>query len=267
MEVDSTIVHTLIIKWFGTAVILLKLDGSQILFDPFFGLNNSLMKFYKEEFSSLNAILVTHEHFDHISGIPSIIKQNETKIYCTAKTSKKLISKGIKEELINNIKPGNSFCIGSFEVCVFIGKHIVFNIGIIIKTLFNLRILSYLENLRYILKENKNKMRVIETLVFYITVSDKRILLLGSLNLAKNTEYPKGADLLILPFQGRSDLNTYALSIIKQLEPKKILLDHFDDTYPPVSSPVDTNSFIILMKEKYPSIPVICLNVGSELAL
>jgi len=88
--------------------------------------------------------------------------------------------------------------------------------------------------------------------------------LMGSLNLEENIEYPKGVDLLILPFQGRSDLSTYTIPLIQRLEPKKVLLDHFDDSFPPISSLVDTQPFVKLMREKFPGIPVIYLNAGEE---
>jgi hypothetical protein len=81
---------------------------------------------------------------------------------------------------------------------------------------------------------------------------------MGSLNLDDDTAYPIGVDLLILPLQGRSGISKYAMSFVEQLQPKKILLDHFDDTFPPISSAVNTKPFISLMFQKHSDIPVIC---------
>jgi L-ascorbate metabolism protein UlaG (beta-lactamase superfamily) len=114
------------------------------------------------------------------------------------------------------------------------------------------------------LKENKNYDEAGETVVYEISAADKHILLLGSLNLDNNTEYPKGIDMLILPFQGRSDIGRYAMSFIDKLQPKKILLDHFDDTFPPVSSSVNPQQFLKFMKQKYHDVPVICPQAGAE---
>ena len=78
------------------------------------------------------------------------------------------------------------------------------------------------------------------------------------------TEYPIGADLLILPLQGRSDIADYALSFVDRLMPKMILLDHFDDAFPPISSAVDTAPFVALMAKRHPHIPVISPKAGTE---
>jgi L-ascorbate metabolism protein UlaG (beta-lactamase superfamily) len=218
------------------------------------------------ELSAIENILVTHGHLDHIVDIPTILKQGvgKTTIYCTAKPRDVLISKGVDETRIRQIKPGDNLGFGPFEVKVLKGKHIVFNTGLVIKTFFSPCVLTYRRNLGYMLKENRICVEAAETVVYDICAANKRVLLLGSLNLDDNTEYPKGADLLILPFQGRSDLAKYAMPFIDRLQPKKVLLDHFDDTFPPISSNVKTGLFISRMQQKNPDIPVICLQAGVE---
>ena len=254
------------LKWYGTATILLEKEGTKLLFDPFLSLNDKCFKPPMDELSAIENILVTHGHLDHIAGIPAILKQSAGtgKVYCTAKPRETLIIKGIDETRIQQITPGDHLSFGPFEVHVLKGKHIVFNKGIVIKTFFNARILAYRDNLKYILKENRICTEAGETVVYDISVANKRVLLLGSLNLDDNTEYPEGADLLILPFQGRSDISKYAMPFIGRLQPKKVLLDHFDDSFPPISSSVETGPFVSLMRRKYPDIPVICPQAGAE---
>jgi len=63
--------------------------------------------------------------------------------------------------------------------------------------------------------------------------------------------------LMTLPFQGRSDLNTYTLNIINRLKPKALYLHHFDDSFPPVSDTMNTGSFIHAAAAAYPGLPVI----------
>lgn len=74
---------------------------------------------------------------------------------------------------------------------------------------------------------------------------------MGSMNLDSNTEYPTGADALVLPLQGRSDQDTYALALVERLKPKAVLLDHYDDAFPPLSSQVDTSGFVRNVQERY----------------
>lgn len=60
--------------------------------------------------------------------------------------------------------------------------------------------------------------------------------------------------MLILPFQGRSDLEEYGLQIVRRLKPGKVYLDHWDDTFPPISDTVHTEKFekILWEKERIP---------------
>ena len=254
------------LKWFGTASILLEHNGTRLLFDPFIPINNKLFKPPMQEFASVDNILVTHGHLDHIVDIPAIMKygSEKSRVYCTAKPGETLLSKGVNKERICIIEPGDVLNFAPFEVRVFKGKHIVFNKGLLVKTLLSPRIPANWGNLKLLLKENKICKEAGETVAFEIYAEGKRVFLMGSLNLEEKLEYPKGMDLLILPFQGRSDLGAYTMPFIERLRPQKVLLDHFDDAFPPISSSVDTQLFIANMKEKFPAVPVICPTAGAE---
>jgi L-ascorbate metabolism protein UlaG (beta-lactamase superfamily) len=253
------------LKWYGTATILLEQDRTKLLFDPFFFLRGKCFKPPVDELSAIENILVTHGHLDHIADIPAILKQTvgTATVYCTAKPRETLISKGVDETRIRQIKPGDHLSFDPFEVRVLKGKHISFNIGLVIKTFLSPRVIANLDNLRYLRKENRICVEAGETVVYDISAANKRVLLLGSLNLDDDTENPAGADLLILPFQGRSDISKYAMQFIDRLQPKKVLLDHFDDAFPPISSNVRTGLFISLMRRKHPDILVICPQKGA----
>jgi L-ascorbate metabolism protein UlaG (beta-lactamase superfamily) len=252
------------LKWYGTASILLEHDGTELLFDPFLSLKNGkTYSPFKNELSAVNNILVTHGHLDHISDIPEILGCGAA-VYCTSAPRAALISKGVGKGRIHKIAPGDVLSFGPFEVRVYKGKHIVFDLGLIIKTLVNPRILFNRSDFKYLMKENKQCAESGETVIYEVCAGDKRVFLMGSLNLDKNTTYPKGADLLIMPLQGKLGICKYAMRFVRRLQPKKILLDHFDDTFPPVSSFVNTKPFISLMQKNYPGIPVICPKVAAQ---
>jgi len=267
MPQEETLSVSVKLKWYGTAAILLEYDGTKLLFDPFLFLRDKSYMQPMDELSAVENILVTHGHFDHIADIPAILKHGTgtSTVYSTAKPRETLISKGVDKARIQKITPGDHLVFGPFEVRVLKGKHVVFNSGIIIKTFFRALVSgSKWNNLGYLNKENKICIEAGETVVFDISVANRRILLMGSLNLDDNTEYPKDIDLLVLPFQGRSDINKYAMTFIDRLQPKKVLLDHFDDSFPPISSNVKTEPFISLMRQKYPDISVICPQAGAQ---
>ena len=253
------------LKWYGTATILLEQDGTQLLFDPFLSLNEDAFKPPIDDLSKVGRILVTHGHLDHIVDIPAILSHGGgiAKVYCTASPRETLISKGVAEGNIETIAPGDALDFGPFEVFVLNGKHIEFDKRLVLKTFFSPRVLFNWCNFRYMLRENRSCSEAGETVIYDIRVLEERILLLGSLNLDENTEYPKNADLLILPLQGRSDICTYAMGVVEHLQPKKVLLDHFDNSFPPISSSVNTKQFVLLMKDQYPDISVICPLAGT----
>jgi len=253
------------LKWYGTATVLLEQDGTKLLFDPFIPLNKESYKPPLEELSESDGIFVTHCHFDHISAIPSILKRcrEDVKVYCTREPKDVLVSKGLDKSRIYNLKLGDVVNLDPFEVHILKGKHIVFDWLLILKTIFNLRVLTNLGSFVRVLKAKEHR-RVPETIVCDIRVQNKRVLLLGSLNLDAGTEYGVGANLLVLPLQGRSDICSYAIPFIDRLKPEKVLLDHIDDTFPPFSSPVKTEPFISHMEREYPAIPVICRQASAE---
>jgi len=252
------------LKWFGTATILLEHDGAQLLFDPFISLNENAYKPVMGELSDTENILVTHGHLDHIADIPAILSHGcgRTKVYCTGRPRGTLLSKGVPEKSIKLIAPGDVLALGPFEVDVLKGKHIVIDRKLKIRTVISPRILTNWSKVMHIRKENKICTEGGETVAYYVKTQDKKVLLLGSLNLDENTVYPQDADLLILPLQGRSDINVYAMQIIDRLLPKRVLLDHFDDSFPPISSSVSTAQFISLMSSRHPGVPVICPQAG-----
>ena len=235
-------------------------DGTRLLFDPFLSLNDKVFKPPVDELSGIDNILVTHGHLDHVVDIPTVLERGNGRavVYCTASPQKALVSKGVREDRIRIVTPGDVLTFGPFEVRVLKGKHIVFNKRLLIKTFLNPRVCIYWNNLKYMLKENKIFSEAGETVIYEIEVSKKRVFLMGSLNLDDHVEYRKSADLLILPFQGRSDVCKYTLPFVDHLQPKRILLDHFDNTFPPISSAVKMERFLSLMRRKHPDIPVIC---------
>ncbi|MFZ5644726.1 MAG: MBL fold metallo-hydrolase [Bacillota bacterium] len=254
------------IKWFGTASILLKEEDHTILFDPFLPMNKNLYQPPLDELAAPDNIFITHGHFDHLISVPAILKKGGATVYCSDTAAATLVREGVKPDRIAVIAPGDSFEIGPFKINVLRGKHIVFDRRLIARTFLNYRMLIYCENLKKILRESSRYPEG-QTLIFQIDTKDRKILHLGSLNMDENEVCPRNIDLLTLPFQGRSDLDSYALQFVQKAEPKAIYLHHFDDSFPPISSAVDTGAFIRKAAGMFTGIKVIVPRHGEWITL
>lgn len=243
------------ITWFGTAALSFKNGDDAILFDPFIPMNEALHSPDIDELAKSGDIFITHGHFDHLIDVPAVMQAGNSKVYCSQETMELLAKNGVDRAKINPLMPGDVIIKGSLEIEAFGGAHIRFDLPLIIKTLFSRRTLARIKDLKKLSRLAKlyPEGRV---LVYKITSGDTTVLHMGSLNLDPSETYPRGCDMLTLPFQGRSDLATYALQFIELLKPKAIYLHHFDDTFPPVSSSVDTTAFVENIKLNYPGVKV-----------
>ncbi len=255
------------ITWYGTATLLVEQEDCRILIDPFLALRGaenrpSLLSYIRED-----SILITHGHIDHLHSIPKIMKDSDATVYCTATPADTLERRGVDGDRIVNVRPGDRLLFGKITVTVLKGKHIRFDKKIIWQTLFNPRIFRYLSNFIFLSVNHLRHRENGETLIYQIEAGGKAILVLGSLSLDEQTEYPKQVDMLVLPYQGASDLVTPALRIIEQISPKTVLLDHFDDAFPPISTRVDTRPLKKALAERFPDLPVVKPTAGKAVTL
>ncbi len=254
------------ITWFGTAALSFKGGEDAILFDPFIPLNEALPSPDLDQLAKSGDIFITHGHFDHLIDVPSVLEAGGGRVYCSVETAEILAALNVDRAKINPLNPGDKIKKGSLEITALQGAHIRFDLPLIMKTLFSRRALARFKDLKKISRLAKlyPEGRV---LVYKITAGGTTILHMGSLNLDPSETYPRGCDLLTLPFQGRSDLDTYALQFVELLKPKSIYLHHFDDSFPPVSSSVDTTAFVETIKAQFPEIKVIIPTFGQVVSV
>ncbi len=244
------------IKWYGTAGISFQSGDKTILFDPFFPMNSELPAPDLAELAACGEIFITHGHFDHLLDIPKVVASGGGPVHCSGEAAETLRREGVREADIKTIKPGDRLERGPFRITIYRSKHIRFDGRLIARTVFNRRVISYRRNLGVLIRENFRYPKG-EMLAYFLEVEKKRILHLGSLNLDEQERYPEKIDLLTLPYQGRSDLESYTMKFIERLRPRKIYLHHFDDSFPPISSPIEVQPFIRSLKKNFPKIGVI----------
>lgn len=232
---------TIKVTWYGTASVRIAAGESQILIDPFFPLPDSKIRIARSSFDGCRQILISHGHFDHIGSIRDIVRP-ETVVYCTKAPYRSLCRKGVRTENLHLIKAGSVIKAGAFKVTALKGSHIKLNLLDGLKAVFCKKVWQNRKGvIRKILKFTSCREKK-ESLCYLAEVCGKRILILGSLALAKDISYPKGVDLALFPYQCTDSEQIFdiAKGVYEKLKPKAILLTHFDDTFPPFSTEVDT---------------------------
>ena len=255
------------LKWYGTAALLVSDGQTAIAFDPFLGIRRGNL--HPEKISDSDAgelaqasdVFVTHGHFDHIIQIPALYAGGSTVIHATAAPCGTLKDHGISEKQLDMISPGGYYETGNISIRTFQGRHCVFDAPLVIMTsLRYLRPGNFRHGLR-LLQYNRNYPENGEILFYELECRNKRLQIMGSMGLDEKEKYPTGADLLILPYQGKSNPVKYAASLVERLKPKAVLLDHYDDSFPPMTAQVNTAAFEKLMRKKY-NIPCRAMKQG-----
>lgn len=237
------------LSWHGTAALMISSGGVTIAVDPFVGMplgvsdSERLSGDRARIFRGADAVLVTHGHFDHIYDIPALYRAAETPIYGTRAPLETLRQKGVSESSLRLLTPPQSVMIGKVKVTAYQSRHCVFDTGVILKTIARPLTLRHPARLLALLRLNRAYPENGETLMYEIEADGRRLQLMGSMGMADGERYPTGADLLILPFQGTGDPARTVAPIIARLKPQRILLDHYDDAFPPMSARIRTEAF------------------------
>lgn len=254
------------VKWFGTASVMFKHEGIPILFDPFFPMVKGGQAPFRDEYYEVDDILITHGHFDHLQDVPSILARGNATVYCSEVAANSLIREGVEPGRIKVISPGDHLEIGPFQIRVLKGKHVKFNLWLMCQTVFSVRTIKNFSSFVKLLGLMR-KLPEGQSLTYEIKAGDKTILHMGSLNMDETEEYPERVDIMTIPFQGRSDLDTYSVPFIHMIKPQTVYFHHFDDTFPPLTRCQDVYGFGQQMKKKFPGIVAVIPSPGEEVEL
>lgn len=258
------------ITWYGTASILIETDANKIIFDPYMkylpdGTEPQTTRDARRDvFRAQNSILITHGHLDHLSSIAELYQDCDCTIYLTETPYRTLHRQGFSQDKLRLIRPDDEIRFSDMTVHVYPGKHIHYDLGVVRQILSRTRTKEAQARLHRLTHLNHQYPEHHETVFFEVCAEGKRIQLMGSAELCDDVEYPTGADVLILPHQGRSDMDLHNQSIAERLQPRRILIDHYDDAFPPLSANVPVDHFCKKMSGAIPTaklhegVPILC---------
>ncbi len=89
------------IKWLGHAAFEIMLSGKKILIDPW--ISNPLSPVTLNEITSVDYILVTHDHFDHLGETVDIAKKTNATVVGVFELVNYLSEQGVKNTIGMNV--------------------------------------------------------------------------------------------------------------------------------------------------------------------
>lgn len=253
------------IKWHGTASVTVKTENTTIVVDPYLHrLNPELPPVNAEEIKKSDAIFITHPHTDHFADISSFMGEG-TPVYVSQNGINHARKAGISTDSMRPVRAGEKYTVGDITVHVYQSRHCKFDLPLILSIVFSPRTYKLAGNAFRLLADIR-RFRIKEDIYFFLIEGEGRTLaLLGSAGLDKRTVYPVNADLLVFPYQGRSDMAKYSLPLLLRLRPARVLLDHYDDAFPPFTKTVksdDIDDIKNLAAREMPGVPVSPFVVG-----
>lgn len=249
------------ITWYGTATIGIDDGKTKLIFDPFVRMNKHIETTPIEGFAGFDAVLITHGHFDHLYSIPDLARTDlSVPIYCTKTPKNSLINKGVPEDRIKIVCPDDVIKIGDFTIRVRRFRHVVFDPVYILSVVPKCSLM--LPRLLWQFYTNHFMPEGGEIVAYEIEAHGKRIFLTGSFREYPAEHYAEDVDLFILAHGGTVFMSEKVKGFVDKYHPKRILVDHFDDAFPPLTRTVSVKRLKNTIKKQHPEIefitPEIC---------
>lgn len=240
-------------KWYGTATVLLESGGTRLLFDPYCKPLAHTPPVPLAEARTAQAIFITHPHLDHFSDVDAF-SEGVRPVYVSATGISLARRNGLNAAPMRAIAAGEEVRVGSFTVRAFPARHCAFDAATVLRVLFSPRTwLRFCDSVALLKGAKRFRIDRDDVLAFEASDGQRRVLLFGSAGMRAGTEYPRGADLLVFPYQGRARMDRELIPFLLALAPKAVTVDHFDDAFPPVTCRVNTRRFVPTVQQYLPS--------------
>ncbi len=238
------------LKWLGTATLLIAGGSTRILLDPYLRSRSRLAPVDTGEARTAQAIFITHPHLDHFRDV-DCFSEGVRPVYVPARGMEIARERGMNVSCMRPIAAGEEVRFGEFTVRAYRGKHCVFDARTVLRVVFSLSAWAhFFSTVRFLKEIEKYRIGADDILVYEISDGAKTVVVLGSAGLCEGEEYPRGADALVFPYQGRYGMHKYLRRFLAAFEPKMTVLDHFDDAFPPLTHTISPKKFIKEMQKR-----------------
>ena len=242
------------IKWYGTASLLVEGGNTRVLIDPYLKpFNKKLPPLPVEEATTAEAVFITHPHLDHFSQIGVFAGGNVKNIFVSQSGIDIAHKMGFYTPLMTPLGADQTVTVGDITVRTYRGRHCKFDGATVLRIALSPRTYFHPVHALALLRGMKDyKIAPDDIFVLELSCGDKRIVVLGSAGMDADTAYPQGADLLVFPYQGRTRIHKYSIPFLHAFRPKAVMLDHFDNAFPPFTHRVGTKRFIPAVNAQFP---------------
>ena len=241
------------IKWYGTASLLLESGNTRLLIDPYLKkLNPTLYRIPMEEARGVDAVFITHPHLDHFGDIGAFTENTHIPVFVSENGI--LHAEKLKQNTDGMISyaANEEIKIGPFTVRTYQSRHCVFDVLTVLRVTFAPR--TWLHAVGCLKLCHNALQYKLQGDIYALHISDgeKTVFVLGSAGMDENVSYPQETDLLVFPYQGRSRMHKYMERFLEVFRPKKVMADHFDDAFPPLTHRENVEKFVPTVKKILP---------------
>ena len=228
--------------------------GTRLLFDPYCKeYSRGLPPVPIDEATTAEAIFITHPHLDHFRDIDLFSKGAVQRVYVSENGIRRARGSGLDASRMQAIAAGDAIRVGPFTVKVFKSRHCVFDVWTVLGVLFSPK--TYFCHFRsgVALIKGVHRFKIAgDVYAFEVSDGEKRVMILGSAGYEKRVQYPTGCDLLIFPYQGKTRMHRYMRKFLRIFAPKGVMIDHFDDAFPPLTHTSNVKNFLPTVQRVLP---------------
>ena len=249
------------LRWLGTAGFQVRCRGHELALDPNLTRGagaTPALALRVEELAAASLVLVSHGHFDHVQDAAAVAIAAGARVVAPRACLAGLERAGVAAERLAACEASPQVAWAGGTIRVVPSRHIRFDARMVLGTVGRVirgGILRRLWRLvrRFPMGSNSD---------FLLELGAERVLFSGSGGGGWEARAALAPTTFLLPFAGRTDIVNYALAGLRVVRPRRVVLHHFDDFFPPFSRPYPVAEFSARVRAELPEVELVVPEAG-----